>query len=149
MASGKPLIFTGIQISTSTTDPTAASTFDTFNLTDDENITITNELEEALVEGGQTIVNAFNQGIEAITYDLDVLTSTTNSVDTVIQTDSTLPDARGSIRLIGAVGSVDVDLLDVRISAVRPFQDLRRDHVLIKATLTSTSGISVTDADAG
>lgn len=148
MASGKPLIFTGIQISTSTTDPTTASTFDTFNLTDDENITITNELEEALVEGGQTIVNAFNQGIEAITYDLDVLTSTTNSVDTVIQTDSDLK-VKGSIRLIGAVGSVDVDLLDVRISAVRPFQDLRRDHVLIKATLTSTSGISVTDADAG
>lgn len=148
MASGKPLIFTGIQISTSTTDPTTSSTFDTFNLTDDENITITNELEEALVEGGQTIVNAFNQGIEAITYDLDVLTSTTNSVDTVIQTDSDLK-VKGSIRLIGAVGSVDVDLLDVRISAVRPFQDLRRDHVLIKATLTSTSGISVTDADAG
>ena len=148
MASGKPLIFTGIQISTSTTDPTTASTFDTFNLTDDENITITNELEEALVEGGQTIVNAFNQGIEAITYDLDVLTSTTNSVDTVIQTDSDLK-VKGSIRLIGAVGSVDVDLLDVRISTVRPFQDLRRDHVLIKATLTSTSGISVTDADAG
>ena len=148
MASGKPLIFTGIQISTSTTDPTTGSTFDTFDLVDDENITITNELEEALVEGGQTIVNAFNQGIEAITYDLDVLTSTTNSVDTVIQTDSDLK-VKGSIRLIGAVGSVDVDLLDVRISAVRPFQDLRRDHVLIKATLTSASGISVTDADAG
>lgn len=148
MASGKPLIFTGIQISTSTTDPATASTFDTFDLVDDENITITNELEEALVEGGQTIVNAFNQGIEAITYDLDVLTSTTNSVDTVIQTDSDLK-VKGSIRLIGAVGSVDVDLLDVRISAVRPFQDLRRDHVLIKATLTSTSGISVADADAG
>lgn len=148
MASGKPLIFTGIQISTSTTNPTTASTFDTFDLVDDENITITNELEEALVEGGQTIVNAFNQGIEAITYDLDVLTSIENNVDDVIQTDSTLKD-KGSIRLIGAVGSVDVDLLDVRISAVRPFQDLRRDHVLIKATLTSTSGISVTDADAG
>jgi hypothetical protein len=144
----RPLIFTGIQISTSTTDPTTASTFDTFDLIDDENITITNELEESLVEGGQTIVNGFNQGIEAITYDLDVLTSTTNSVNTVIQTDSDLK-AKGSIRLIGAVGSVDVDILNVRISAVRPFQDLRRDHVLIKATLTSKSGISVTDADAG
>lgn len=147
MASGKPLIFTGIQISTSTTDPTTAGTFDTFDLIDDENITITNELEEALVEGGQTIVNAFNQGIEAITYDLDVLTSTTDDVNTVIQTDSTLKD-KGSIRLIGAVGSVDVDILNVRISAVRPFQDLRRDHVLIKATLTSASGIIVDDADA-
>ena len=135
----RPLIFTGIQISDDDTSVSVGTT-ETFDLIDDENITITNELEEALVEGGQTIVNAFNQGIEAITYDLGVLSS---SLSSVIQTDSTLPNAKGSIRLIGATGSVNVDILGVRISATRPFQDLRRDHVLIKATLTSTSGISV------
>ena len=137
----RPLIFTGIQISDDDTSVSGGIT-ETFDLIDDENITITNEIEEAIVEGGQTIVNAFNQGIEAITYDLGVLSSTVSSV---IQTDSNLK-AKGSIRLIGATGSVNVDILGVRISATRPFQDLRRDHVLIKATLTSASDITVGNA---
>ena len=61
MATGKPLIFTGILVSANTTNVVGTGNSATFNLPDDENITITNELEEAIVEGGQTIINAFNQ----------------------------------------------------------------------------------------
>lgn len=138
MANGKPLIFTGILVSSNTTNVEGSSPV-TYDLVDDDNITITNELEEAIVEGGQTIIQAFNQGIEAITYDLDVLSDANVSVNSTIV-------AKGSIRLIGATGSVNVTILNTRISAMRPLNDLRRDHAMVKATLTSTSGITVTDA---
>lgn len=145
MATGKPLIFTGILVSANTTNVVGTGNSATFNLPDDENITITNELEEAIVEGGQTIINAFNQGIEAMTYDLNCLDTGNGVVADAIQVNTTIPSA-GSIRLVGATGSANVDILNVRIAASRPFSDLRRDHAMIKATLTSTSGISVSDA---
>lgn len=143
MATGKPLIFTSLVIGTNTSNALATTTA-SFELPDDENTTITNEIQEALVEGGQTLLNYFNQGLEIVSYDM-TLVDGSSTVTSVIQTNSTVA-SKGSILLQGATGSVEVEMNDVRIVASRPFNDLQRDHVLVKVTKSSTSGITVRDA---
>lgn len=138
---GKPLIFTNALIAT---DSGFSVNTSTISLTDDENITIGNEPVEVLVEGGETIKNAFDQEISIISYDVDSL-SETNFTNAVSTNASTIVDP-AYIRLQGATGSVNVTISDVRISASRPFNDgLTRDHIMIKATIRSTTGITVAD----
>ena len=139
MATGKPLIFTNALIATDSGFTANTSTVD---LVDDENITIGNEPIEVVVDAGETIDNGYNQEIILISYNVDLL-SETNFTNAVTTNTSTIVDA-AYIRLVGASGSPNVTIDNVRISAHRPFNDgLTRDHIMIKATITSTSGITV------
>ena len=142
MANGKPLIFTGVKVHTNTTDITGTGTNVTFNLPDDENITIGNEPIEVLVEGGQSILNGFDRELNIALYDMNVV-DTGNSVASVIQTNSTIA-SKGSIQLVGATGAPNITILNVRMSASQPFTDgLTRQHALLKATLRATTEITV------
>jgi hypothetical protein len=141
MATGKPLIYSSLTI-TDTGNDTDSVTVD---LTLDDNITVSNEVVESLVEGGQTVTDFFNQSMEVMSYDLDLIDGTTN-VSAYVQTNSTIADNLANIVLNGESGSVDITIANVRVSAMRPFSDLNRDHVMIKATKSSTTGITVADA---
>ena len=141
MATGRPLIFESVTIKDfGSTDNVVVT------LTDDENITIGNEPIEVLVEGGQTIQNGFNQELTIIAYDLNSIDGTGTNTGNYIQSNATLTANTANITLDGVAGSVDVAINNVRVTAMRPFNDgLTRDHVMIKATLTATTGISVTN----
>lgn len=141
MATGKPLIYSSLTI-TDTGNDTDSVTVD---LTLDDNITVSNEVVESLVEGGQTVTDFFNQSMEVMSYDLDLIDGTAN-VSAYVQTNSTIADNLANIVLNGESGSVDITIANVRVSAMRPFSDLNRDHVMIKATKSSTTGITVADA---
>lgn len=141
MATGKPLIYSSLTI----TDTGNGSNNVTVDLTLDDNITVSNEVVESLVEGGQTVTDFFNQSMEVMSYDLDLIDGTTN-VSAYVQTNSTIADNLANIVLNGDSGSVDITIANVRVSAMRPFSDLNRDHVMIKATKSSTTGITVADA---
>jgi len=141
MATGKPLIYSNLTI----TDTGNASNNVTVDLTLDDNITVSNEVVESLVEGGQTITDFFNQSMEVMSYDLDLIDGTTN-VSAYVQTNSTIADNLANVVLNGESGSVDITIANVRVSAMRPFSDLNRDHVMIKATKSATTGITVADA---
>lgn len=141
MANGKPIIPESITIS----DNGNASNTVTVTLTDDENLTVGNEPLEVLVEGGETILNGFNQSMEVLAYDLGAIDGTTNTT-AYLQTNATLPSNTADVVLNGKAGTIDVTINDVRASAVRPFEDLDRDHMRVKVTKTATTGISVTDA---
>lgn len=141
MATGKPLIYSSLTI----TDTGNGSNNVTVDLTLDDNITVSNEVVESLVEGGQTVTDFFNQSMEVMSYDLDLIDGTTN-VSAYVQTNSTIAGNLANIVLNGDSGSVDITIANVRVSAMRPFSDLNRDHVMIKATKSSTTGITVADA---
>lgn len=141
MATGKPLIYSSLTI----TDTGNGLNNATVDLTLDDNITVSNEVVESLVEGGQTVTDFFNQSMEVMSYDLDLIDGTTN-VSAYVQTNSTIADNLANIVLNGDSGSVDITIANVRVSAMRPFSDLNRDHVMIKATKSSTTGITVADA---
>lgn len=141
MATGKPLIYSSLTI----TDTGNGLNNATVDLTLDDNITVSNEVVESLVEGGQTITDFFNQSMEVMSYDLDLIDGTTN-VSAYVQTNSTIAGNLANIVLNGDSGSVDITIANVRVSAMRPFSDLNRDHVMIKATKSSTTGITVADA---
>lgn len=140
---GKPLIFESLTI---TSNDNASNTV-TIPLTDDENITIGNEPIEVLVEGGNTIPNAYNRELSIISYDTGVVASNTSpNVTTYIQTNVEIPAFKADIVLNGrGTGSTNVSIDNVRVKASRPFNDgLTRDHILIKATIRATTAISVT-----
>jgi len=141
MANGKPLIFDSLLIA----DNGNANSNVSIDLLDDDNITVGNERIESLVDGGETTIDAFDQNMEIITYNMGALDDVANT-GAFIQSNSTLPSNTADITLNGKSGSVDVAITDVRVSASRPFNDLNRDHTMIKATIRQTSGITVTDA---
>jgi len=141
MANGLPLIFNSLTI----TDNGNATNTVTIDLIDDDNITVGNERIESLVDGGETTLDAFDQNMEIITYNMGALDDVANT-GAYIQSNSTLTTNTADITLNGKSGSVNVAISDVRVSASRPFNDLNRDHTLIKATVRDTTGISVTDA---
>lgn len=141
MANGLPLLFESVTIA----DNGNGASSVTINLVDDDNITIGNEPLETLVEAGESIVDAFDQNMEIITYDLGALDDVANT-GAYIQTNSTLTTNTADVTVNGKSGSVDVAITGVRASAIRPFNDLNRDHSRIKVTKRSTSGITVTNA---
>lgn len=136
MANGKPLIFESFEVLAA---GGSAGTGTTYDLVSTDNITINNEPITETVEDSQDIISAFEQGLEIVTFDMDVLT------DSNVQDDSTIV-AEAQIILNGATGSVDVTIDNVRITAHRPFQDLSRDHAMVMVGKVSTSGITVADA---
>jgi len=138
VADGKPLLFDSFEVLAA---GGSAGTGTTYTLVDSDNVTLGNELETAIIEDRQQIINYFNQAIEIISYDVDDVLADSN-----IQTDSTIV-AEKKIILNGATGSVDVTIDNVRITAHRPFNDdLTRDHVMVMAQKSATSGISVAAA---
>lgn len=136
MSNGKPLIFESFEVLSA---GGTAGTGTTYELVSTDNITINNEPVTETVEDSQDIISAFEQGLEIVTFDLDVLT------DANVQDDSTIV-AEAKIILNGATGSVDVTIDNVRITAHRPFQDLSRDHAMVMVGKVSMSGITVADA---
>lgn len=129
MANGKPQIYTEIQVTAAGGAKDSGTSYE-LNLPD-ETITTTETVEQ-VVEDGQTILNALDGRFEVFTYDLDILT------DSNVQDDATTVSA-AKIWLIGATGTDDLTMDNVRITAKEDRQTGDRIGARVVATKRSTS----------
>lgn len=129
MANGKPQIYTEIQVTAAGGAKGSGTSYE-LNLPDET--TTTTELVEQTVEDGQTILNALDGTFEVFTYDLDILS------DANVQDDATTV-AKAKIWLIGATGTDDLTMDNVRLSGKTDRQTTDRIGARVKGTTRSTS----------
>jgi len=129
MASSKPLIFQSVDVGGTT-----------YELIDADNVEISNEIEELMVDNQQSIISGITGSISVPVFDLSVQN------DSAVITDSNVDPAtdKTNLTLNGATGSSTVSLSNVYVTAVLKF-DRPNPYVLLKATLkASSSQLSIT-----
>lgn len=129
MADGKPKIYTEIQI---TAAGGAKDSGNSYDLPLQDEISTPTEKVTETVEDGQTVLNALDGTIEVFTYNLDVLT------DSNVQDEATIVN-KAKIWLIGATGTDDLTMDDVRIHAHEDRQTTDRIGARVMATKRATS----------
>lgn len=129
MANGKPQIYTEIQV---TAAGGAKGSGTSYELPLPDEISTPTERVEETVEDGQTVLNALDGRVEVFTYDLDILS------DANVQNNATTVSA-AKIWLIGATGTDDLTMDNVRISGITDRQTTDRIGARVVATKRSTS----------
>lgn len=129
MATGKPKIYDTIEV---TAAGGAKASGTTYELPLQDEVNVSQERVEEIVEDGQTVLNALDAEIDVFTYDLDILT------DSNVQDDATIV-AAAKIWLYGATGVDDLTLDNVRITAHKDYTTTDRIGARVKATKRSTS----------
>lgn len=127
MAASNPFIFESVTIGSNT-----------YELTDSDNIEISNEAEKLVVDDGQEIISSLSGGFNVPIFDLDVLT------DPNVLTDSDVDPAndKTTIVLDGAAGSSTLTITDVYVTGVLMF-DRPSPYVMLSVT-RKASGSPIT-----
>lgn len=129
MASGKPKIYTTIEI---TAAGGAKGSGTTYDLPVQDEVNVTHERVTETVEDGQTVINALDGEIDVFLYELGILD------DANVQDDSTIT-SEAKIWLYGATGTDDLTMDNVRINGAKDYGTTDRIGARVQATKRATS----------